>query len=148
MRGAVGIREPSGGCAPRAARFSGGVELRRERAALALGHRPDRLALGDRYLGEELSAADLPPAALAHQEVADRHVLSLAGAVEDHLGDVDLAERDPPLELGTGSADLIGAFQRTHVLWSALGDCRFRVHLAASSFASQVPAARNILTSP
>ena len=65
-------------------------EHRRQRAALTVGHRADRLLLGHRDLGEELAAARLTPAALAHQQVGDGHALGLPRAVEDHLGDVDL----------------------------------------------------------
>src|SRR4051794_34243376 len=60
--------------APRVALGSGG-EHRREHAALTLGHRPDRLLLRHRDLREELAAAGLAPAVLAHQEVAHRHAL-------------------------------------------------------------------------
>ena len=70
-------------------------EHRRERAALALGHRPDRLLLGHRYLGEELATAGLSPAALAHQQIGDSHAVGLPRAFEDHLGHVR-ARRSPP----------------------------------------------------
>src|SRR2546425_7484749 len=91
----------SGGCALPAALLSG-AEHRRERVALSVGHRPDGLLLGHGEPGEELVAAGLTPAALAHQQVGHGHALRLPRTVDDHLGDVDLAERHPALELGAG----------------------------------------------
>src|SRR5437762_9673361 len=88
----------SGGCAPPPALLSG-AEHRREHVALSVCHRPDGLPLGDGELGEEPVAAGLTPSALAHQQVGDRHALRLPGTVDDHLGDVDPAERHLALEL-------------------------------------------------
>ncbi len=91
---------------------------------------PIGLLLGHRDLGEELAAAGLTPAALAHQQVGDGHALGLPRAVEDHLGDVELAGRDAALELGAGEANLVGAFEGAHVLWTGRGDRRCRVHVS------------------
>jgi hypothetical protein len=55
-----------------------------------------------RELGEELAAADLTPAALAHEQLGHRHAARLGGAVQDHLGDFDVAERNSALEPGAG----------------------------------------------
>src|SRR5438132_14003522 len=90
-----GVRAPS--VAP-----VSGAEHRREHAPLSLGHRPERLLLGHGELGEELAAAGLTPAALAHQQVGHGHALRLPRAVDDHLRDVDLAGRHLALELGAG----------------------------------------------
>jgi hypothetical protein len=94
----------------------GDGEHRREGAPLAVGHRPHGLRLGHGELGEELAAAALSPAALAHQQVDHGHAVGLPGTVEDHLRDADLARGDPALQLGAGQAHLVGAFQGTHVL--------------------------------
>ena len=82
-------------------------------------------------------AAGLTPAALADQQVGHRHAVRLPRAVDDHLGDVDLAGGHPALELGAGEADLVGACQSTHVLWTGRGDWRCRVHVPFSPLASR-----------
>jgi len=106
-------------------------EHRRERTALAVGHRPDRLLLGHRELGEEFTAACLTPTALAHQQVGDRHRLGLPRAVEDHRGDAEIPQRDSALERSAGETDLIGAFQGAHVLRTGRGNRRrCRVHVS------------------
>ena len=94
--GHVGVAQIAQGVGARAAQH------RDKRVALTLGHRADRLLLGDRQLGEEFAAAGLTPAALAHQQVRDGHAVGLPGRVEQHLSDVDLPGRDPALELGAG----------------------------------------------
>src|SRR5438552_7290060 len=138
---AQGVRAPS--VAP-----VSGAQHRREHAPLSVGHRPERLLLGHGQLGEELVAAGLTPAALADQQVGHRHAVRLPRAVDDHLGDVDLAGGHPALELGAGEADLVGTCQGTHVLWTGRGDWRCRVHGAALPVSRRVaPAARNVLVS-
>ncbi len=128
----------------------GGAEHLGQRAALALGHRADRLLLGHRDLREELAAAGLSPAALAHQQVGDGHALGLPRAFEDHLGDVELAGGDAPLELGAGEAHLVGAFAARACTEGRQGQSslsRSCLHLpvAAAGSAAQHPC--SILTS-
>src|SRR5207248_3324514 len=130
--------------APRVAPVSG-AEHRREHVALSVGHRSDGLLLGHGEPGEELAAAGLTPAALAHQQVRHRHAVRFPGAVDDHLGDVDLAGGHPALELGAGQADLVGACQSTHVLWIGRGDWRCRVHVPFSPLASRGSRGANIV---
>jgi hypothetical protein len=72
----------------------------REGLALALGQRPHGLGLGHAQRDEQLAAADPSPSVLAQQQVDDRHVADLPRALADHLGDVELADGDSPLELG------------------------------------------------
>ena len=117
---------------PRSRQPSISASVRRWRSVIE----PIGLLLGHRDLGEELAAAGLTPAALAHQQVGDRHALGLPRAVEDHLGDVDLAVGDAPLELGAGEADLVGALECAHVLWAGRGNRRCRVHVAISPSAA------------
>jgi hypothetical protein len=109
------------------------LQHRDQGLALAFGHRSDRLLLGHRQLSQELAAAGLTPATLAHQQVRDGHAVGLPGAVEEHVGDVDLPGRDPSLELGASEANLVGAFEGAHVLRgparpAGRDDRRGRVH--------------------
>jgi hypothetical protein len=101
-----------------------------ERVTLALGHRLDRLLLGHRDLREEPAATRLAPSVLAHQQSRHRHVARLPRAVEDHLRDADLSDRDPALELGAREAHLVRALQSAHVLRTGRGDRRCRVHVS------------------
>jgi hypothetical protein len=82
----------------------------RERLALAFGHRADRLLLGDRHLRQAFATAGLAPPALAHQQVGDGHAVGLPGAADEHIGDIDIPQRDRALELGTREAHPVGAF--------------------------------------
>lgn len=88
-------RVPYAGCPHRA-------EHVHERASLTLGHGAQGLLLGHRDLRQEPAAARLSPSALTHQEVGHSHAVGLCWAFEDHLCDVQLAIRDPSLQLGSG----------------------------------------------
>src|SRR5262249_59376897 len=51
---------------------------------------------------------------------------------KDRVGDVELAACDAALELRAGETDLVGAFERAHVLRAGRGNRRYRVHLPNS----------------
>jgi hypothetical protein len=104
---------------------------RGERLSLTLGERGEGLGFGDLQLRQQLPAAALAPAALAHQQVGDRHALSLPGAFDDHVGGRKLAGGDSSLEVGAGEAHLVGAFEGTHVLRTGRGQRRCRAHLVS-----------------
>jgi len=104
---------------------------RGQRAALALGHRADRLGLGHADDRQELAAARGPPPALAEQQLGDRHAGDLPRTLEDHRCDGRASLGDAALELGTGEPDLVGAPKCLHMLWRR-GDRRCCVgHLSS-----------------
>ncbi len=135
----LGTRSRSGGSGlfgqPRTAhaRRSDRCEHPHEGSPLTLGHRAEGLLLGHRYLRKEPAAARLPPSPLTHQQVGHGHGPGLRGAIEDHIRNVDLAVRDPSLQLGACQSDLVGTLERTQVLWDGRDDRRCRVHCCTHS---------------
>jgi hypothetical protein len=77
-------RSPQDGSEPPIASCS---DHRGEQAALALGHRRDRLRVGYSDARQELAAAGRSPLTLAGQQLDDRHVRRLPWRVEDDLAD-------------------------------------------------------------
>ncbi|HTR89235.1 MAG TPA: hypothetical protein VMG62_03885 [Solirubrobacteraceae bacterium] len=113
-----------------------GLEHRHEGLALAVGEGAEGLLLGHGHLGEEFARAGLAPAALAGEEVGDGHAGGLPGAVQQDIGNVELAGGDLALEAGARQAHLVGSLERAQVLWPARPGCapagrghgRCRVH--------------------
>jgi hypothetical protein len=54
--------------------------------------------------------------------------VSLPGAGEDHVGGVDVAECDPPLELGARDSNGVCALEGTQVLGTGSGSGRWCGH--------------------
>jgi hypothetical protein len=135
----LGTRSRSGGSGlfgqPRTAhaRRSDRCEHPHEGSPLTLGHRAEGLLLGHRYLRKEPAAACLPPPPLTHKQVGHGHGPGLRGAIEDHIRNVDLAVRDPSLQLGACQSNLVGTLERTQVLWDGRDDRRCRVHCCTHS---------------
>src|SRR5919204_1018711 len=84
----------------RAALGVAGRETGNERTPLALREGPDLLVLRNPQGNQQSAAAGATPAPLAHQKIADRHALRLPGALQDHVYDTGLLQRNPSLQLG------------------------------------------------
>src|SRR5262245_11895384 len=100
----------------RACRGSLCSEYSGEREPLALGERPDLLVLGNSERDQQPPATSPTPALLAHQQVADRHAVSLPRTAEDHLSGGELARCDSTLHPSPGEAYAIGVLQRLQML--------------------------------
>src|SRR5689334_17535860 len=93
-----------------------GREAGGERAALALGEGPYLLVLRNPQRYEQPAAAGATPAPLAHQQVADRHALCFPRAIQDHLYDRGVLQRNPSLELSPGEPNAICLLECAQVL--------------------------------
>src|SRR5689334_15490952 len=92
------VVEHGSGNRDRAALGISGREAGGERGALTLGEGPDLLVLWNAQRHEQTAAASATPAPLAHEQVADRHALRLPGAIDDHLYDTGVLQRNLALQ--------------------------------------------------
>jgi hypothetical protein len=110
--GSRGRNSPCGRCH----RGSPGGQNRRNGQSLPLRECADLLVLRHAQRHEQPPAAGPPPALLAHQQITDRHAVSLPGAAHDDIRCREVAGSNLPLHAGSREPNSVGVLERSQML--------------------------------